>query len=138
MATPQVTKNYRDPKIIVDLAFAGGTDSDGFSCNGIRGDDENIGGNGQIRRIIFPAGWATADITFQVFEDDTFAGAGNTLFVTDCANIGVATIPNCQAVTSVAVPAQCFDSVDYFKIISSVAQTVTIQIVLQSIYQVGV
>ncbi len=132
MATNE-QKTYRSPKILKPLSFSG-TSSDNFNCDESLNTDSKIAGNGQIRRIIFPGNWVTADITFRVYEDDTFSGYYELRKADGTGNIAIL---NCVANTTVPLPVIDFDSITQFTIESSQAQNATVQIVLQSIYQVS-
>jgi len=135
MATNE-RKIYRSPKVVKDLRFISSSQSQAFNCSESYNSETKVGGNGQVRRIVFPGDWNVSDVIFYVYEDESFTNP-MTLYTTDCSSpVGVITLTSARPFSTIALPAPCFDSVVYFRMISTLVQNCTVGIVLESLYQV--
>ena len=129
-------RTYVDSATLLKINFAGGTDSDNFATRPINQSDSKVSGTSQIRRLGFPAAWATADVSFIVYEDDNYT-AGKILYVSDGVDNIPLVIENCLPSTTVSLQAPWTDSVVYLKIVSSVAQpSLDIDVICEPLYQV--
>ena len=117
--------------------FAGGTDSDNFNViSELNQSGSLINGNSQVRRIGLPSTWATADISFIVYEDNSFEN-GKILYITDGADNIPLVLTACIPSSTISLQAPWLDSVNYFQIISSVAQAaLEVDVICEPLFQV--
>jgi hypothetical protein len=125
-------RKFANPTELIKINFPGDTgDSDNATGTGL----ENRG-TGQLRRLGFPSAWVTSDVSFIVFEDDTYT-SGKVLYITDGVDNVPLVLSNCTADTTVSLQAPWIDSANYFQIVSSNQQpALEVDAIFSTIYQV--
>lgn len=107
------------------------TISSEVNTSNLSGSDDT-GGAFAALRFVFPAGFVACNVTFQVFEDENFTGAGTTLTYNDAAY----TLAAAENQTHSVLPF-LFLTIPFFKVNCSVAQTgIDVGVVCQPVIQV--
>lgn len=138
MTTTINTEGYRNSLIDAQLTFtAGQTESEGFSCVNLLNTETKVSGALCSRIIVFNAGFTTCDVTFKIFDDETYTN-GSDLYIADGANKALYTLPSCSAGQAVSLIPFMFDAITYFKVVCSAPQVSasTATIKCQPLYQV--
>ena len=125
-------RKFANPTELVKINFPGSTGtSDNVTGLGL----ENRG-TGQLRRLSFPSTWILSDVTFLIFEDDSYTN-GKLLYITDGVDNVPLVLSGCAPDTTISLQAPWVDSINYFKIISSNQQpSLEVDSIFSTIYQV--